>query len=169
MKINLSQCVLRSWAPNDADSLVQNANNRNIWLHLRDLFPSPYTKDEAEKYLAGQHAQSGTVLAIEVAGKACGNISATIQTDVHRYTAEIGYWLGEPYWGRGIMSEAVGAFTDYLFEHFALHRIFAVPFSNHPASARILEKNGFTLEGRMKRSAFKNGELLDQFLYAKIR
>ena len=84
-------------------------------------------------------------------------------------SAELGYWLGEPYWGRGVMTEAVRAFTDWSFARFALHRIYAVPYATNPASARVLEKAGFTCEGRMRRSVIKLGQVLDQLLYADVR
>ncbi len=170
MRIELSTCVLRLWNEGDAESLTKHANNRDVWLHLRDYFPHPYQQKDAETYLARvAHVTPPTAFAIEVDRAACGGISAAIQPDVHRLTAEIGYWLGQNYWGRGIMTEVVGAFSDYLFEAFALKRVFAVPYANNPASTRTLEKNGFVLEGRLRKSAIKNGEILDQLLYAKTK
>jgi len=169
MKIELSRSTLRPWKLDDAESLARNANDRDVWLHLRDFFPHPYTLADANAYLKRiTEIRPATALAITFDGEACGNISASIQSDVHRFTAEIGYWLGKPYWGRGIMTEAVGAFTDYLISTFELSRIFAVPYANNPASARTLEKNGYALEGRMRQSVVKDGKVLDQFLYAKI-
>ena len=170
MQIDLSHCTLRPWDLRDAESLAKNANNRDVWLHLRDFFPHPYSVADAHNYLKYiSEIHPATALAITVDGEACGNISASIQSDVHRLTAEIGYWLGKPYWGRGIMTEAVGAFTDYLFSTFGLSRVFAVPYANNPASARTLEKNGFVLEGLMRQSVIKDGKILDQFLYAKTK
>jgi len=89
--------------------------------------------------------------------------------DVHRFTAEMGYWLAEPFWNKGIMSEVVSRFTDFVFEKFELNRLFAEPYIHNTASARVLEKAGFVLEGKLQSSVFKDGKVLDQFLYAKIR
>jgi len=89
--------------------------------------------------------------------------------DVHRHTAELGYWLGEKFWGRGIMSEAVGAFRDFCFTNFPFRRVYAEPFANNPASARVLEKAGFFFEGRLKNNVIKDGKLLDSLLYAKTK
>lgn len=170
MRTQLKSCVLRPWELSDAPSVARHANDREIWLHLRDFFPHPYTLADAESWLPRVAGKTPpTALAIEVAGQAAGNISAAIQSDVHRLTAEIGYWIGRAHWGKGIMTEAVGAFTAYLFDTFKLERVFAEPYENSPASCRLLEKNGFVLEGQKRRSVVKDGLVLDQFLYAKTR
>lgn len=171
MRIDLSTCHLRCWDDTDAEALARHANDHEIWKHLRDFFPHPYTIGDAQAYLARMASQAASPrsMAIVVDGEPCGGISATIQDDVHRLTAEIGYWLGRNYWGRGIMTEVVRGFADYLFATFPLERIFAVPFANHPASAKVLLKGGFELEGTMKRSAIKEGIVLDQWLFAKLR
>ena len=168
--IKLHNSVLRPWVESDAESMAKHANSREIWLHLRDFFPHPYALSDAESWLRRVSPVSPpTALAIEVGGHACGGISAAIQNDVHRLTAEIGYWLGEAHWDRGIMSEVVPAFTEYLFETFGLVRVFAVPYANNPASFRILERSGFLFEGRMQKSVIKDGEILDQLMYARVR
>ncbi|WP_309385360.1 GNAT family N-acetyltransferase [Cerasicoccus frondis] len=167
MRIELIHSTLRPWTRDDAESLAKYANERDIWLHLRDFFPHPYTLQDARDYLERVSDVSPAVsLAIEVEGEACGGISASVQSDVHRFTAEIGYWLGKPFWRQRITTEAVGAFTEYLFSTFQLHRVFAVPYANNPASERTLEKNGFIREGRMKQSVVKDGDILDQLIYA---
>lgn len=145
--------------------------DRGIWLNLRDYFPHPYTVEDAAAYLSRVTEVVGTpmVFAIEVDGEVSGGNSAMPGNDVHRLTAEIGYWLGRAHWGSGIMTEAVGAFTDHLFAAFPLERVFAVPYANNPASVKTLEKNGFLLEGRMRRSAIKDGLVLDQLLHAKVK
>ena len=109
-----------------------------------------------------------TVFAIVVDGNAVGAIGFVLQKDVDRVSAEIGYWLGEPYWGRGITSEALAAVTQYAIENYELTRLFAVPFSANVASIRVLEKAGYALEGRLRRSAIKDGQIVDQVLYAFI-
>ena len=170
MRIELEHCVLRSWRDDDADALVDGANNRNVWMALRDLMPQPYTLADAEAYLLSV-AKDGPKhsLCIEVNGKAAGAISLRFESDVHRLTAELGYWLAEPFWGRGIMSEAVAALVEHAFRTFALRRIFASVYANNPASARVLEKAGFVFEGRMRQNVIKEGEILDSLLYAKLR
>jgi RimJ/RimL family protein N-acetyltransferase len=170
MQIILSRCCLRPFREGDQASLVRYASNRTIWLNLRDRFPHPYTERDADAWIrqvAGQDPP--TQCAVEVGGEAVGGIGVTLQEDVHRRSAEIGYWLGEPFWGRGIMSEAVPAFTAYSFETFNLCRIYATVFEWNPSSARILEKAGYTLEGRLRRSVTKDGRTIDQFLYARVR
>ncbi len=170
--------ALRPWRLDDAPALVKYANNRKIWLNLRDLFPHPYTPDDARAFLeravgAACAPLSGvsppTVLAIATAEEAIGGIGLSPNQDVHRLTAEMGYWLAEPYWGRGIMSEAVAGFADYGFEQFGLVRIYAEPYAYNAASCRVLEKAGFVLEGRLRSSVIKDGQIVDQFLYAKVR
>ena len=171
VRIDLPTCSLRPWKADDAASLARHADDREIWLHLRDFFPHPYTLADAEGYLSRVTVAEGppVAMAIEVGGHACGGISATLGYDVHRLTAEIGYWIGRECRGLGIMTEVVGAFTEHLFTAFRLERVFAVPYVNNPASGRTLENNGFLLEGTMRRSAVKDGKVLDQWLWAKVR
>jgi len=160
---------LRPWSPGDAPALAKYANNRKVWLNLRDLFPHPYTLEHARAFLemaAGRNPP--TVLAIATAEEAIGSIGLSPNQDVHRLTAEMGYWLAEPYWGKGIMSEAVARCADYGFETFGLLRIYAEPYAHNGASCRVLEKAGFALEGRLRSSVIKDGQILDQFMYAKV-
>jgi len=107
--------------------------------------------------------------AIATREEAIGGIGISINHDVHRLTAELGYWLGEPFWGKGLMTEAVTKFTEYALEHFQLLRIYAEPFANNANSCRVLEKAGHALEGRLRNSAIKDGKVMDQFLYARIK
>jgi [ribosomal protein S5]-alanine N-acetyltransferase len=170
MQLVLERCTIRPWRPDDAESLAKHANNRKVWLALRDLFPHPYTIRDAHEFLQKAVTELPvTNFCIEVDGAAGGGIGIRLGRDVHRHTAEFGYWLGEKFWGRGIMSEAVTAFTDFCFENFPLRRMYAEPFANNPASARVLEKAGFTFEARLKQNVIKHGELLDSLLYAKTR
>ena len=162
--------ALRPWSLGDAPALVKYANNRKIWLNLRDLFPHPYTPADAQAFLErAVGVNPPTVLAIATAEEAIGGIGLSPNHDVHRLTAEMGYWLAEPYWGRGIMSEAVARFAGYGFEQFGLVRIYAEPYAHNAASCRVLEKAGFVLEGRLRSSVIKDGQIVDQFLYAKVR
>jgi len=170
MPIVLERCTIRRWRPEDEASLAKHANNRKIWLGLRDLFPHPYTSQDAHEFLQRVTAKElQTVFCIDISGAAVGGLGIRIGEDVHRYTGELGYWLSEDFWGQGVVSEAVPAVTEYCFEKYALRRIFAEPYANNPASARVLEKAGFTLEGRLKNNVFKNAQILDSLLYAKTK
>jgi [ribosomal protein S5]-alanine N-acetyltransferase len=169
MQLVLKSCTIRPWRLEDAESLAKHANNRKVWLGLRDLFPHPYTSDDAHKFLQkAMDAEPVTNFCIEVEGPATGVIDIHLGQDVHRHTATLGYWLGEDFWGRGIMTEAVAAFTDFCFENFTLRRISAEVFANNPASA-VVEKAGFVFEGCLKNNVIKDGKLLDSLLYAKTR
>jgi len=141
MQLVLKECTIRSWRLDDAESIARHANNRKVWLALRDAFPHPYTIQDAHEFLQQAiSAQPPTLFCIEINGAAAGGIGIRLGQDVHRHTAEFGYWLAEEFWGRGIMTEAVGAFTDFCFDNFSLRRIYAEPFANNPASARVWKK-----------------------------
>jgi RimJ/RimL family protein N-acetyltransferase len=162
--------VIRSWRLEDAERTAQLANNRKVSINLRDTFPYPYTLADAESYL--RHvttAKPETGFAIVNEEGAIGGIGLVLGADVQRKTAELGYWLGEPFWGQGIMSRVVSTFVRWAFDTFDLHRVFADPYSSNPASARVLEKNGFSLEGIKRCSAVKEGVVLNQLLYARTR
>jgi ribosomal-protein-alanine N-acetyltransferase len=163
--------ILRPWRRSDISSLVRYANNRKIWLNLRDVFPHPYTHAEAEKWVAicGSNQGPATHFAIELQGEAIGGIGCRLLDDVNCKTAEVGYWIGEPFWGGGIATAALKQTTNYAFEIFSVERLQASVFEWNPASARVLEKAGYVLEGRLRRSIFKDGRLADSLLYALIR
>ncbi|MGZ5025183.1 MAG: GNAT family N-acetyltransferase [Chthoniobacterales bacterium] len=170
MRIELAQCILRSFCREDAPALAAAANNRNIWLNLRDAFAHPYALSDAEAFLDRiLRDEKALIACIEVDGKAGGAIGIHPKEDVHRRTAELGYWIAEPYWNRGIATAAVRAMVDFGFETLPLDRIFAEPYANNLASARVLEKAGFQLEGRMRKNVIKDGVVLDSLLYAKVR
>lgn len=170
MRIALAHCVVRSWETADAASVPRHANNRRIWLNLRDQFPHPYTTADSRAFI--RHVRAGspeTNFAIEVDGEAAGGIGFMLRHDVERVSAEIGYWLGEAHWGRGICTDALGAVTTLALEHHGLTRVYALPFSHNAASCRVLEKAGYLLEGTLRRSAIKDGQICDQKLYAYVR
>jgi [ribosomal protein S5]-alanine N-acetyltransferase len=170
MQLVLQRCTIRSWRLDDAESLTKHANNRKVWLALRDLFPHPYTIQDAHEFLQRAISEQPTTkFCIEVDGIAVGGIGVRLGQDVHRHTASLGYWLGETFWRRGIMSEAVAALTDFCFDNFPLRRISAEAFANNPASVRVLQKTGFSLEARLKKNVIKDGKFLDSLLYAKTR
>src|SRR5262249_46291096 len=153
----LERCELRPWRASDAESLARHADNRKVWLNLRDTFPHPYGIADAHRFFAMVAAQNPvTYFAIVVDGAAVGGIGFTPNEDVERLSAELGYWLAEPYWGRGITTEAVRALTRYAIETHALTRVYALPFARNAASCRVLEKAGFTLEGRLRRAVIKD-------------
>ena len=169
MHLSLQACEVRSWQIGDVASLVTHANNRKIWINLRDLFPYPYTHADGRAFIrASRRAEPETNLAIAVDGAAVGGIGFLLQTDVDRVSAEIGYWLGEAFWGRGITTEALLAVTHHAIERHGLTRVFALPFAHNRASCRVLEKAGYVCEGHLRRSAIKDGALVDQIQYAFI-
>lgn len=169
MMLSGSRCVLRPWRRSDADPLVRHANNINVARQLRDRFPHPYTRDHAREFLeAVAGAEPPTNFAIEVAGEAGGGLGFVAGRDVERYSAEVGYWLGEALWNRGIASEALELFTRYAFDRLRLLRLFALPLADNTASIRVLEKAGFAREGTLRAACVKYGEPRDQVMYARI-
>jgi RimJ/RimL family protein N-acetyltransferase len=158
---------LRAWTMDDLSVLVKYANNFNIAKNLTDKFPHPYTRVDGEKFITftGEF-DPPTIFAIDVNGEAVGSIGVFPQSDVHRFNAEMGYWLAEPFWGKGIISEAIPRMVDYGFKTWDINRIFARPYGTNKASQRVLEKNGFVLEGFYRQTLVKNGELLDELIYA---
>ncbi len=170
MLLDLGDLRVRSWRKNDIDALVRYANNANIAANLRDQFPHPYTRFAGAAYLAEvRSADVETSFAVEYAGEAIGGIGFKLGADIARLSAEMGYWLGEPFWGRGLTTRVALATSDWAFAHYKLTRIFAMVFSHNVGSMRVLEKAGFEREGTLRRSAVKNGVILDHVLYAKVR
>jgi RimJ/RimL family protein N-acetyltransferase len=169
MQLQLKSCVVRSWRTTDAETLARYADNRKIWLNLRDAFPNPYTVRDARDFIASvRHRTPETTFAIDVGGEAIGSVGFVLRLDVERVSAEIGYWLAEPFWGRGIATEALVAVTDYAITTHKLTRIYALPFAWNAASCRVLEKAGYQLEARLRRSAIKDGAITDQMQYAFV-
>ena len=170
MHLALATCLVRDWVLADLPSLVHHANNRNVSIQLRDRFPYPYLEPHGREFL--EHVTTTapvTAWAIAVDGHAVGGIGVMLQSDVERVSAEIGYWLGEPFWGRGIVTEALRAVTDEVFRQFDLTRIFALPFGDNYGSIKVLEKAGYQHEGTMPRSTIKNGVIRDQLMYGAYR
>lgn len=172
MFLALNSCVVRSWLLEDATSVARHANNRRVWLNLRDRFPHPYTQADAEEFIrftTMQQQRPESSFAVVVDGVTVGSVGLVLGEDVHRRTAELGYWIGEAYWGRGIASEVVRGFSEYAFGQFDLLRIYAMPYAHNRASVRVLEKAGFQYEGRLRQHAVKDGQILDVLLYAKLK
>lgn len=169
-EIQLASALLRPWRAEDAASLAQHANDREVWRNMRDRFPHPYTLKDAKEWLAfAATLPSGTNFAIDVGGRAVGGISFEPLGDVFRVGAELGYWLGRPHWGRGIATEGVRAVTAHAFRHFDFLRLQASVFSWNPASARVLEKAGYTREATNRRAMVKEGVVGDRWLYVRLR
>src|SRR4051794_13631842 len=169
MRLEGTTCAVRPWRMADADAVVRHANNANVARQLRDRFPHPYTKAHAMPFLkAAVSAAEPSNLAIEVGGEAVGAIGYVIGADVERYSAEIGYWLGESLWGRGIATEALCLVTDHVFATANLLRLFALPFADNIGSIRVLEKAGYTREATLRFSSVKDGKPRDQALYARV-
>ena len=162
--------VLRPWATADEASLVQHANNRNIWLNVRDRFPHPYTANDAKLWIKIANRDTTMLnVAMEVDQQAVGGLGVVFKDDVYHRTAEIGYWLGETYWNRGLTSRAVASLSEYVFAHYDIVRLYAGIFEHNKASARVLEKAGYTFEARLRCSVTKGGQTQDELIYARLR
>ena len=169
MRINLGCCEIREFLPEDAGSLARNADNPRIADQLRDHFPHPYTLSHAREWIEQTRSrQPVSSFAIATPGEVLGGIGLQLQRDPRIRTAELGYWLAESHWGRGIATRAVSCFSEKAFESFDLIRIYARVFETNPASARVLEKANFRFEGRLRLSVIKHGRLLDELLYSSL-
>lgn len=170
MRIDIGEWQIRSYRLEDAESLAAAADNRKIWRNMNEGFPNPYTLVDANGWIAltGQESPERN-FAIASGTQVIGGIGLKLRDDVFRRSAEIGYWLGEPYWGRGIATAALSALTDYAFERFDLVRIDAGVFEWNPASCRVLEKAGYQREARLRKSVSKDGEIIDRLIYARLR
>jgi RimJ/RimL family protein N-acetyltransferase len=169
--IECATCCLRPWRHTDKASLLVHADNPRIARNLRNIFPYPYTADDADRWLAVAAADPwpAGIWTIEVDGEAAGSIGLHRLADVECRSAEIGYWLGEAHWGRGIVSEAVGRVTELALSEPDLVRVFAPVFAWNVASMRVLERNGYTREAVLQRAGFKDGAVFDLVIYARTR
>lgn len=166
----LTTCRLRPWREGDEDSLTRQANNRRIWDNVRDFFPFPYTFRDASSWIRSNRSISQpTNLAIEVRGRAVGNIGFTVKDDIYRFNAEIGYWLGEDYWNRGIISEALPIMVSYVFDTFNVNRLYACVLEGNIGSMSVLQKSGFQQEAVLRKAAVKNNQTLDEYIFARLR
>ena len=166
MELKGAGFLLRKWEPGDEQSLQKNANNKNISRFLFDRFPFPYTMDDAELWVSMKvHQYRITNFVIDIDGEVAGAIEFKQGDDVHKKNADLGYWLAEQFWGRGIMTEAVNLIIKYAFENFDLMRIQSAVNQNNPASMRVLEKAGFKKEGILKNAIFKDSEVMDEHVF----
>ena len=170
MEVRIRDFLIREWRRGDEVSLVRHANNPKVAGKLRDIFPHPYTLADAERWIAHAGGRNPTTdFALVVNGEAIGGIGLTPKEDVDRRSVEIGYWLGEDHWGKGIATAAVRAISDYAFANFDVCRIYATVFESNPASIRVLEKAGYSCEGRHRKAVTKNGITMDSLMYALVK
>jgi RimJ/RimL family protein N-acetyltransferase len=162
-------CVLRPWRAEDRPSLLHHANNRNVWRNLTHSFPSPYTTEDAASWVDIANTPSAsTHLAIAYRGEAVGGIGAIAGEGIYQRTAQFGYWLGEEHWYKGLATAAAQSMVGHLRSTSDFARLEAPVFAWNPRSMRVLEKVGFVREGMLKRSVFKDGELIDSVMYALL-
>ena len=161
---------IRPYREGDQPDLVQAANNINIFNNVRNLFPHPYTRKDADKWVKlNKDLNPVQNMAITVDDRMIGGIGLVLKDDIYCKNAEIGYFLGERYWGKGITTEAIRQFVAYIFNTFEVTRLFASTFDYNRASQRVLEKNGFVLEGKFRKSIYKNGRYLDEHVYSLLK
>lgn len=161
---------LRAWHPDDLQTLVGYANNAKIAQNLTNMFPHPYNEEAGKGFIAMANSHDPRrIFAIDLDGEAIGAIGVHPQTDIMCKNAEMGYWLAEPFWGKGIMSIAVVEMIGYGFKHFDISRIYARPFGPNIGSQKVLEKAGFVLEARFENTIYKNGVFMDELVYAVRR
>lgn len=164
-----TEVTLRKLKLSDKSQLAELANNKKIWDNVRDYFPHPYSEKNAEEFIQLRSKNdTEEIFAIESNGELCGMVGLIPQKDVYRKSAEIGYWIGEPYWGQGIATRAVGLILSYGFEDQKLIRLYAGVFEYNVASMKVLEKNGFRKEGISKKAIYKNGKIWDEHRYYKL-
>lgn len=170
MHLPAGPCLIRDWQASDLVSLVEHANNRKVWLQLRNRLPHPYTEADGRAWIAATSADDpATNFAIEYHHEAVGSIGLTLQNDIEVGTAEVGYWIGEAFWGRGLATAALRAVAEWAFEEFQLRRLFATAMFHNHASRRVLEKTGFVLEGILRQHVVKEGIVQDQAYYGLLR
>lgn len=165
-------CTIRKWRPEDKSALSRNLNNQNILDNLRDGLPCPYTEGDAEAYIKGMLSADPDkvfAFAITLDDEAIGSIGVFRGENIHARTAELGYYIGEPYWGNGYTTCAVRQVCEYVFARTDIIRIYAEPFARNAASCRVLEKAGFQLEGTLRCNAYKNGIIEDMKMYALLK
>ena len=166
------ECAIRKWRLGDAADLAKALSNIKVLDNLRDGIPFPYTVSDAAEYInAMLSADDGQTyaFAVTVGDRAVGSIAVFRGGDIHSRTAELGYYISEEYWNKGICTDAVRQITEYVFENTDIIRIYAEPFAHNTASCRVLEKSGFELEGILRKNAVKNGKVMDMKMYSLVR
>ena len=170
MKKRFSKGIIRNFKMSDKTSITKHANNRKIWRNVRNAFPHPYTETNAEQWISSMLEEKiKTKFAIVVEGKAIGGIGVEKKGDIYCQTMELGYWIGEEYWNKGITTEVIQLITDYAFEEFDLMRLEAYVYHWNVGSMRVLEKTGFRKEAILKKRVFKDGEYVDEHVFSKLK
>jgi len=170
INLRFEKYQIREFLANDVEAIVKNANNREVSKYMRDSFPYPYTKDNAVQRIDFvKKNYSSLFFAIADENELIGGIGAVPQTDVHRFSAEVGFWLGQSHWNKGIITKALPVFCNYLFSKFDFNRLTANVFEGNDASQKVLEKNGFVLEGKLRKSVFKENKFVDHYIYGLLK
>ncbi len=165
-------CQIRKWKLTDANDLAKAISNKKIQDNLRDGLPYPYTEQDATDYITAMLSADKNdtfAFAVTINNKVIGSIGAFRQVNIHKQTAELGYYIAEEYWGRGIMTEAVKQLCEYVFSKSDIIRIYAEPFAYNTASCRVLEKAGFQYEGTLRNNAVKNGKIISMKMYSILK
>ena len=166
------KCQIRKWKLSDAKDLAIALSNRKIQDNLRDGLPYPYTEQDGADYISAMlsaNEDETFAFAITADNKVVGCIGVFRQENIHRQTAELGYFVAEEYWGKGIMTKAVKQICEYVFDKSDIIRIYAEPFAYNIASCRVLEKAGFRYEGTLRSNAVKNGKVIDMKMYSLLK
>ncbi len=166
------EIALVPWEERFAPALAEYANNPNVFANLRDRFPHPYTEKDARDYIrlcADEDGRAFLARAITVDGVCVGSVTVTVGEDIYRRSGELGYFLGEPFWGKGIMTWAAREICREAFEKLDIVRIHAEPMAYNIGSRRVLEKAGFTLEGTLRQSVYKRGQMFDSYIYSLLK
>ena len=170
MILKFENVQIREFLPNDVDSLVKYANNYSVSRYLRDAFPFPYTQKDAMQWIdIVMHDKLNLAFAIADEKELIGGIGAMPNQDVNRFTAEIGYWLAEPFWNNGIISKAVSTFCNHLFNNFNFKHLTASIYEGNDASMKVVQKAGFILEGVLRKNVYKGNKFLDQYIYGLLK
>lgn len=170
VNVGIDDVNLRRFMDTDAESLAFHANNSKIPKYLTEGFPHPYNIEDAHTFIkTTKDFEKQSVFTIAIDGKASGGIGLQFQTNVYRFSAELGYWIGEAHWGKGIMTTAVKAMVRHAFEDLGFIRVYARVYHPNKASMKVLENAGFTLEGVARKGAVKNGEVLDVYMFAMVK
>lgn len=165
-------CKIRKWELSDATDLATVLSNRKIQDNLRDGLPYPYLEKDGIDFISSMlsaNEDETFAFAITLDDKVIGSIGVFRQQNIHRQTAELGYYIGEEYWGKGITTDAVKQICEYVFKHSDILRIYAEPFAYNTASCRVLEKSGFQYEGTLRNNAVKNGKVIDMKMYSLLK
>ena len=170
MNLQFENYIIRNFIDDDVDSLYKYANNINVSQYLRESFPYPYSKQNALEWIYFIKQDSDKLaLAIADEHELIGGIGAIPNNDVHRFTAEIGFWLGEPFWNKGIMTKAIRVFCNYLFDAYNYNKLSANVFEGNEASKKVLQNTGFILEGILIKNIFKKNKFMDQYIYGLLK